>query len=131
MKIMVRMESIDDDIIFEISRRLEQDISRLDEINIIDLFEIENGVLIILRVYPEADYIYPAYSKPVRNFRKKDKLVLVSSNIYLETLKGLNHAGIYNLFLDNVINSLFILEDKKINGADIKYLSTILKGLYQ
>lgn len=131
MKLLIRMETLREPFIINIGRQLEEDISLNKELSNILFPEIESGLVVILRVYPKSDFEYPAYGTGVRTFKKKDKMLLVSSNIEIESLIGLNQIEIYNMFLNRVIESLSILKEKKIKGADIEYLSSILKTLLQ
>jgi len=129
MKLMIRMESIDEPFLFDIGRELQTDIDNIEDIRAVSVPEIETGLVVILRVYPKADFTYPSYSKGVRMFKRKDKLLLVSSNIEIEDLIGLNQHEIYNIFLKRVIESLSILKEKKIKGVEESYLSAILETL--
>lgn len=124
------METLRDPFIINIGRKLEEEINLNKELLNISFPEIEGGFIVILRVYPKADFEYPAYATGVRMFKRKDKILLVSSNIEMESLIGLNQIEIYNLFLRRVISSLSILEEKKIKGADIEYLSSVLDGFF-
>jgi len=130
MKLLIRMETLRDPFIINIGRKLEEEINLNKELLNISFPEIEGGFIVILRVYPKADFEYPAYATGVRMFKRKDKILLVSSNIEMESLIGLNQIEIYNLFLRRVISSLSILEEKKIKGADIEYLSSVLDGFF-
>lgn len=131
MKLLIRMETLREPFIINIGRQLEEEINLDKELLNISFPEIEGGLVVILRVYPKADFEYPAYGTGVRMFKRKDKMLLVSSNIEIESLIGLNQIEIYNLFLSRVIDSLSILEEKKIKGADVKYLSSLLERLLQ
>jgi hypothetical protein len=125
------MESINEPFIFDIGRTLQSDIDNKEEIKAVSLPEVEGGVVVLLRVYPTKRFTYPAYAKGVRTFKKKDKMLLVSSNIEIESLIGLNQIEIYNVFLNRIIESLSILEEKKIKGADVGYLSSMLETFLQ
>lgn len=125
------METLREPFIIGIGRQLEEKINLDKELLNISFPEIDGGLVVILRVYPKADFEYPAYATGVRMFKRKDKMLLVSSNIEIESLIGLNQIEIYNLFLSRVIDGLSILEEKKIKGADIAYLSSVLQRLLQ
>lgn len=129
MKLMIRMESIDEPFLFDIGRELQSDIDNMEEISAISIPEIEMGLVSILRVYTKAGFVYRYRSEGVRMFKRKDKLLLVSSNIEIEGLIGLNQHEIYNVFLKRVIESLSILKEKKIKDVEQSYLSTQLETL--
>jgi hypothetical protein len=72
---------------------------------------------------------YPARAGQIATFSRKEASIRVSANIEIETLIGKSGVDIYNLFLDRIMDTFFILEKKKIKGADVAKLKASVESL--
>lgn len=124
------LQSTGDQSIKNIVRSLEKDIDSLRKLEEISIPEISSGYFVMLRVYPHDDFKYPALAKQVASYSKKKQEIVSSAKIELEDLFGKGSDEIYNIFLDRVIGTFFILEKKKIPGVNVNTLKTALESLY-
>lgn len=129
MEIVLFLQTYEDKFISEMVNALQEDINSLAYINEVELPEIATGFFVMLRVYTKEDLKYPARAEQIATFSKKEACIRISVNIEIETLIGKSGVDIYNLFLDRIMDTFFILEKKKIKGADIEKLKAAVESL--
>ena len=130
MKIFLFLQSIEDSFISEMVNALQEDIDSLEYIDRINPNQdISAGFVVMLRVYPREDFKYPARSQQITTLSKKEKRLLVSTNIEIEELIGKSGIEIYNIFLDRIIATLFIFEKKRIAGVNVGELKASIGSL--
>lgn len=131
MRFYLFLQSIDEPFIADIVQSLQKDIDTLEEIDGMVVPEISSGYYVMLRVYPQEDFKYPARANQVATYSKKSKEITVSTNIELEDLIGKRWDEIYNIFLEAIIGTLFIIEKKKITSVSAGDVKIALETLRQ
>ena len=114
----------------EMARTVEQDLRNLSVVQKLNIAGIENGFIIIIRVFPKHYFTdYTSYSKQVAALSKKEAVLMVSADINIEDIVGLNGQQVYNIFLKKVIDTTFVFEKKKIAGVDVSSLTRSIGSL--